>query len=727
MKVLVLGFGNASGRYNPPSTHCENYISRNMGGHEIVTFGYNEGVDIIIKPEDEFEKLLGLLPEGWQPDLCLLWLLEWNLLPRGIERAPFPTCACIFDWDYDVPYSRTCMATVDLTVVTGDFDRETVAFIDANHAETFFFAGAMKMFFNHHPKKIRDRKIDILYTTWIDESVQPGRSDWISKLCSLSDRYKVHIDSHLNYGEYLAFLNESKLVLSYNRHGAMAVRVTDAGTQGSVVLDGGRETQKYFTPGEDYIPVTDDNFADQIEHYLNDENALQRISDSFHKKVTEKFDSGNRFEDLLKFCRQKLNDSENERAFNALNESEQCLRRGEIYYYANFTGAPGVFFLYAGSHMLELSIAEFKKAVALDATPRGMTNLAVATAAYEFAFRNHKIMDEKGENIVSMLEEVLSAWPDYAMAYFNLGVLHFRTGNLTEAREIFIKAGKLFEDKNCDIDIWCLQNRDFDLFNQLLRRKVNANTIAFCKGDKEKAMSNIRDIYRTVMLYFTSLMEDESGHIHKSMDLLVEAYNASPDCGPVVKQLTRKLALMGFADESLKMYKESIRLFPVDMSMRMEYIPLLYLYKKDKEVINILRETLKITQTVVPLRINANELKYRIMNFARFNSEHYQMYDSTVEVMLSSWVEGLFDYLRKDPQNLNLLIRIADIWNALGRTDKIIELLTDYCSNSIDSTDREGLAWIHDTEAYLREKVNSEYREYERNIDELEKGLSTGR
>ncbi len=705
MKILLLGFGNASGRYQPPSTHCENYITRYMGEHEIITFGYNEGVDIIIEPDDDFEKVVAALPEGWVPDICLLWLLEWNLLPRGIELAPFRTCACMFDWDYDTPNSRACMESVDLLIVTGDYDKETVELIGANNAEAFYFAGAMREYVNPHPKRISDRKYDILYTTWIDDSLQPGRSDWISKLSLLSEKYRVHIDSHLPYPEYLALLNDSKLVMSYNRHGSMAVRVTDAGSQGTVVLDSGEGTKKHFIPDEEYIQMSHDNFAAQIDTYLGDEEALQNMSDRFHEKVENTFEARTRFLELLELAQSKLKGKTGERKFNSLREEEKYIRRGEMYYYSHFAGAPGVFFLSAGSKLLESSIECFSKAIEINPSPRALVNHAVATAAYHFAFRKDNVMEDRGRKLISLIEDIITEHPTYAMAYFNLGILHFRTGNLSEAVHVFKKADEIFERADSVIDVWCLQNRDFDIYNELLRSRVNGNIILAARGDEMNARDNMRNMCRAVMTYLIALIQEESGNVCESLDTLMNARCLYPESGVIARRTARITAYLGLKEESLNLYKQAICLCPVDSSLRIEYIQLLYLYKNDKALMNEIKDALKIMRSVTTAKEYSIKLKERLAAFTRFNPDLTYAFDSFNESLLNSWIEILFDHLRKNPENLNCLLRIIQIWDELGRTDKILEITEDYVSHFSDdiNADENSRKCFQDILSYLKE------------------------
>ncbi|MCF6154443.1 MAG: hypothetical protein E3K36_04155 [Candidatus Brocadia sp.] len=681
MKVLLLGFGNAKGRFNPPSTHCENYITRNMGEYEIITFGYNDGVDILINPEDDLEKVVERLPNGWMPDICLLWMVEWNLLPRGIERAPFPTVACIFDWDYDIPYSKTCIESVDLTIVTGDYDKEAVKALGANNAEAFYFAGIMREFIDPHPKKIRDRKLDILYTTWIDDSVQPGRSAWIYRLCSLSDKYNIHVDKSLSYTEYISLLRESKLVLSYNRHGSMTVRTTDAGGQGTIVLETGDGAERYFVPDEDYIYITEKDFAEQIERFLNNESALQEMSDKFYEKITKDFEARKRFIEMLTFAERYLKNKKSERKFNSYTEHEKCIRRGENYYYAYLSGSYGTFFMNPGSKFLVLSAGEFKNALAIKTTPRVLTNLAIVKTTFDYLFHKNELLKNKAKEIIPLLEQAISAYPSYTMSYFHLGIVHLRVGNYREALNALSDALSSFKDKESYIDPWCLQNRDYDAFNLLIRSSLNENLSVVSSGHEKYAMDNIRNLYQSLILYLISTIEDHKRNIYKGLEACLASYQLYPASGLIAWKVANRLAMLGFKEESLMMYKKASNSLPLNIDLRIEYIKLLYLYRKDKELVEDVKDVFTITKTVIATREKSNEFKTIFASFKRFSSDTcYSQYDAQ-ELILNFWVDALFICLKANPKDINLIKRIIEIWDELGRTDKILEILEDYTTN----------------------------------------------
>lgn len=721
MKVLVLGFGNAKGRYNPPSTHCENYITRSMGEHEIITFGYNEGVDIVINPEDDFKKVLERLPCGWMPDICLLWMIEWNLLPRGIEHAPFPTVACMFDWDYDIPYSRTCIESVDLTIVTGDHDKEAVKALGANNVEAFFFAGVMREFIDPHPKKMKDRQLDILYTSWIDDSVQPGRSDWIYRLCSLSDRYNIHIDKSLDYVEYIRLLRESKLVLSYNRHGSMTVRTTDAGGQGTVVLETGDGAERYFVPDEDYIRITEKHFTEQIERFLKNEHALQEMSDKFYEKVTKNFEARKRFIEMLIFAERCLKNKILERIFHSYPEHEKCIRRGENYYYAYLGGSCGTFFINPGSKFLELSAGEFKNALALKSTPRVLINLAIVKTTFDFIFHRNELLKNKAKEIIPFLEQAISAYPSYAMSYFHLGIVHVRVGNYKEALQVFSDALRLFKDKDSYVDPWCLQNRDYDIFNLLLRSPLNKNLSLWCNRQEKSAMDIIRNLYQSVMLYVISTIEDQKRNIYKGLETCLESYQSYPTSGLIAWKAANRLAMLGFREESLMMYKNAINMLPLNVDIRIDYIKLLYLYRKDNELVEELKDAFNITKTVVAIREKTNEMKITFASFKRFNADTcYFQYDAQ-ELTLNSWAEVLFTCLRTTPKDINLVKRIIDIWDNLGRTDKMVEIVDNYTTHYYKQSEMNGSEKRHLTDIYntIQKKILVEKHVLQNKVGEL--------
>ncbi|MDN3513519.1 MAG: tetratricopeptide repeat protein [Candidatus Brocadia sp.] len=688
MNILLLGLGNSQIREKFVSNHSENYVSRNMLGHEIITFGYNEGVDIKIRPEDEFQEVMKGLPEGWTPDFCMLWEVEWNLLPRGIESAPFPTIAFVYDPDYDIPLARACVESVDLTIALAEHEKDVLYSIGAENVQVFYYIGIIEEFFASNPQKIKDRKYDVLYTTWINDLEYPDRSPWILKLCSLSDKYHVLIESHLSsYEEYISLLNNSKLVFSYNRFGSMSGRVIEAGAQGTVAIEPGCEIKRHFEPHREYIPVTLENIAEQIERYLKNEGALQSMSDQVYSKVIDNYGARDRFLKLLAFIdlqikREKLGSDKQKRKLNRISESERYTQKGEVYFYSFFRTAPGLFIMNTGRSLIKLSIRELERAVEVERTPRNITNLAIALAVYEFMDGNEMSVKGRLQNAINLLNEVIAAHPSYAMAYFNLGLIHMRVRNYQEAISVFEAALNVFEVPQSDIDPWCLHNRDVEIFNILIRKSLNQNLLLIFRGERDQAIRNIRTLYRAAIRFFISFIEDEQGNIYESLTSLLKSCELQPDSGLIALNAARKLYLWGRKEECLAMYATTVKMVPLDLRIRNEYLTVLHSYESRDKISHEIEGIVKIVKTVATLKWSISELSV----FIELNNSSPYSYNPCKEKLLYSAARLLYAYLEKDPQNLNTILRVIEIWFELGRLDRIIELLEEYLLHHFHKT-----------------------------------------
>ena len=208
---------------------------------------------------------------------CILPNCEFNFLPMGIEHAPFPyRLYCLRLGLSDTHRKNICRVSRSYLSFWGFCQESLARPLGANNIEIFYPHGAVKDSFSLSPKKIKDRKYDILYTTFVDDVIHPDRSAWIHKLCELSEKYKVKIVSHVSSSEYHELLQDSKLAFSHQRFGEMSIRIYEYSSQGTVTLETGVEVGKYFLPNEEYIPVTKENIEVQVKKYLENEDLLQK-------------------------------------------------------------------------------------------------------------------------------------------------------------------------------------------------------------------------------------------------------------------------------------------------------------------------------------------------------------------------------------------------------------------------------------------------------------------
>lgn len=679
MKILVLGLGDVPPRYHFASTHCENYIERYMDGHEIITFGYNKGVDIQIKPEDDFAVVTEKLPHGWAPDCCILWEVDWNLLPRGIENAPFPAVAIPFDWDYDIPLAKACIELTDFTIASGATEQNALRALTAEgKIEKCYPGGIMQKYFAQSPKKIKDRKIDIFYTMGESHLEHLDRVKWVIRLTHLSDTYRIKIGAHQsNYDDYIEALRDSKLVFSHQRFGSMSGRILDAGAQGTVTIETGVEAENHLIPNEDFVPVNEENFNEQITKYLTNEPLLQKLSDNVYLKVTREFESRIRFIKLLEFLQDLFKSRKLRKKTNVTGSAKRHLQRGEIYYYSFFR-THNYFIAKSGSKLLDLSIEEFKKAVSVDPSPNAMISLAVALMAYGFSNHRKEDLQDVLQGVTTILEQVIASHPQDAMAYFNLGLLNTRIANYGKALDFFTVALKLLNDTECRIDPWCLHNRDLEVFNQLVRKHLNENLLLLCSGKKDIALGKIRNLYKAVILYLIATIEEEHGRVDKVLEALLEAQKLFPASGAITVNAAKKLFQLGYYEESIKMYEKATSVLPMHIDARMEYLMLLYACRMDSKADT---EVEKVVNIIKSVEIWSKSKTDAFVKLKDDCAKPYNSYNICKEKLLNSSVKLLYGYLQKNPNNATIIMRIAEIWAELGRLDKALEILENYMSN----------------------------------------------
>lgn len=725
MKILLLGIGNSPVRSKFVSNHCENYMG-DIEGHEILTFGYNEGVDIKIETDADFREVLARLPAGWQPDCCILWEAEWNLLPPGIESAPFPTFALISDWDYDIHLAECYVKSVDCVIALSDFEKEALRALGARRVEVFHYVGAMREYFAVPPKRMEERKYDILYTSFIDDNAHPDRSAWIMKLCGISERYRVLIAPHLpGYKDYITLLKDSKLVLSHHRYGSMSGRVMEAGSQGTVVMDTGPDIRNYFEPDKEYIPVTADDFLDQVERHLNDPAGLQAMSERFYKKVTGDYESRNRLSRLIGFIGDLLECKER---VTGIKETEDISDRGAIYYYAFFRTAQGPFIVNAGSRLLLMSIEEFKKAAGLEPSAKALTNLAVAETAHGSLYNPDEFLRAGIRPCIEMLKEAIRSCPEYVMAYFNLGLLYYRSHDYNNAMEVFKVALKLFEDRNSDLDVRCLHNRDYDLFNRFLRKPLNAALMLLSRGKEKKATRDIRSLYRSFVLYLISMIEEKNNKIYLALDTLLEASRLYPGSGSMLTEAAGKLALLGFRKKSIELYKKAIGLGPLSPDPRLDYIKLMYLYGMDNELAAEIKKLLVIVESVQQFKGTKAAVRKLLDSFTRFNRNPVYSFDTVRDNVLEIWFDKLFLFYRSDLFNYRLVLRIVEILCELGRTDKAFLIMEDYIGRFKGKNPScEEMSAIRNIYNYLRERSSMQDRLLNERLSLLDSKLQFNR
>lgn len=728
MNVLLFSIGDSpvKGRY--VSNHPESFIRWEMGGHEILTFGYNPGVDIRIGVDEPFENVIRGLPAGWVPDCCLLWGVEWTLLPKGIEEAPCPTLALISDWDYDVPLSRRCLESVDAVVSHAETEREPLLALGARKAFVYEYVGVLEEFLQTPPKPVRERKHDIVYTTHLDDVQHPERSQWVMRLCSLAVRYNVLIETHLpGYRDYMRLIEDAKLVFSTHRFGSMSGRVLEASGRGAVALETGVEAHRHLAPEIEFVPVTEEGLAAEVERVLGDPERLQAMSDAAHRKVLDTYGARQRFIGLLSFIEAALAERPSRERKSLTWESGEAARRGETLFYAFFrtrgTGHIGG----DGSVLLRLCVEELRRAAEREPTPRSMTNMAVALLAMGLSEHPEERAEAAVLEPARILEEVAASSPGYVTAHVHLGVLWFRIGRFEQALKSLARAGRLLEDGSGDLDIWALQSRDFRLFNEFLRRPLNLELIRWCRGEEQVAEAAIRRLHQGYVQFLISMVEERRGRAGEAAEAAARSCAFAPESGVAAARAAALLARMGRREESLALYRRAVTLCPMIMGVRLEFIRYLYYCGLTKDLSREIDTAFILCQAIGSLRSKLDELRHLVDTFTLRREDSVYSYDIARESVVRDWLKSLHSDIQKDPENIPVLQRIADLWAELGRWEKVAQIVEDYRAWGTKAGFRDPgtLECVDRVEKRLGSGKRSTAREIERSRRRIEKYLSS--
>ncbi|TKB75375.1 MAG: hypothetical protein E8D45_07675, partial [Nitrospira sp.] len=201
----------------PPSSFGIVSAMKRARGFEVLSVGYQHSDDRRIEPYVELDAVLKTLPSGWSPHFFHCYQVDSNLMPSGMERAPFPVLGYVSDYDTRVHTcyyrSRLCDAMVvaggiDHYEVSRGFGIPSVVFpkVVGIHAQAFAEADPSR----------KDQDLFCSGTTMT--FYQNDKGTLIYRLTQLGDRYRIHLQQgFLDATRYVGEVARAKMVFSFVR------------------------------------------------------------------------------------------------------------------------------------------------------------------------------------------------------------------------------------------------------------------------------------------------------------------------------------------------------------------------------------------------------------------------------------------------------------------------------------------------------------------------------
>lgn len=256
--------------------HCA-YMDGAFDDFDVVTFGAWEGADLRIEGLYSLPTLLDRLPEGWRPDLMVLWRPEYTSMPRGLEEAPFPVAMMISDWYLAFTECLEAARFVN-AVITGTRGLQAYQAAGFDHVLAMPMLGYQEGFDGIHAR--RNRSIDVLCAGNPNWSVHRERERVVARLLELPPRVRFVHSPMVSRHDYNRLLGNAKIFVNHTVIGELNMKcyeVPSAGTCLFVEKDN-LDIRGALVPGESVVLYDRDDLNEKILYYLDHEEERASIA-----------------------------------------------------------------------------------------------------------------------------------------------------------------------------------------------------------------------------------------------------------------------------------------------------------------------------------------------------------------------------------------------------------------------------------------------------------------
>ncbi len=269
----------------------------------VVVDGHHYPPDVVFDPSTgTLEELLASLPNGWRPDLILIWWPDQDPLPEGLERSAVPVVAVVSDYNLTLPYTAQLWPFFDVVLVdrSGVDVLQGLGFADVRPFVQFSFKRR-----DHRIHERTPRTIDVGFAGNLNPVVQRERAPWLARVARLRDRgIGVDIRSGVFGDAYGRFLSSVRIGFNRSIRGEMNLRAFEVPACGALLMieRENLEVRDFLTPGEECVLYGDDDFESIVQSLLDDPGTIERIAAAGHRRV-QSHRMGDRLRAMLDFLR----------------------------------------------------------------------------------------------------------------------------------------------------------------------------------------------------------------------------------------------------------------------------------------------------------------------------------------------------------------------------------------------------------------------------------------
>jgi predicted O-methyltransferase YrrM len=265
---------------------AEQHLWQCWPGPSCQVFDVAPGVDLALRPGDDWQTLLARLPAGWQPDMLVLYP-QYQTIPPWLFQVPVPVIALAGDGNLQWHAYRQLARHCDLILTDRD-SADRFARVGIAHARPAILFGGERDFLQS-PLPDGPRNIDLLFVGNFKDSVQRARLPLLGQLARLRPQWNVCIATNVYGEEYRRLLARSRIVFNRGIRREWNTRVCEVLASGALLLQeaDNKEVFGLLTSGKECVAYTPETLLDVARHYLTHEDERRAIAEAGRARVHE--------------------------------------------------------------------------------------------------------------------------------------------------------------------------------------------------------------------------------------------------------------------------------------------------------------------------------------------------------------------------------------------------------------------------------------------------------
>lgn len=536
---------------------------------EIVCFGPGPAV---------YAEQIRSLPAGWKPDVYLLWSIEYNSIPEGLEESDCLTVGVVGDWNLGGQAFQIMGGVFDMLFA----DRNGCARLQEAGFENVHYAPLWGFDPQLH-RRIPDvpRDLDIVMVGNFNHEVQREREKWLARVARMSRRYRVCLTSNVYGEDYARLMNRAKIVFNRSIRGEINMRAYEAPACGALMFYERENTEirDLFVDRQECVLYGEDDLEDLLDYYLTHEEERERIAEAGHRRVQACTWAHVLGRILNAIESHQVDNPEpriQKRKFLSLPPAERYFRRA-------YHGL----LMPNRSALVAAQSALFQAQNLFPNRPDFANAWACLLAEWAAGMLDDR---ERRGYLQGALEHACSACnaqPDYVTAWFNRAHIHLTLGDLLTAEAALGEAVSLLEadDLRADQLRGPYYPRQFNAFGVELERVWGAT-----RPESTEWTEALRALLLWRAWEELSDLAYQKGRYADAVDFAAEATRRRPDIGTTRHRLARALRAVGRSTEAEAEYRRALADAPLCHEMWIELAELLQETKQYDICITLLED-----------------------------------------------------------------------------------------------------------------------------------------